>query len=77
VFDYLEQIDSEVGGMDDAHLQEQLEDIDTLLHGLVEITNSLQDLDDLPTERVMSVNADIASLKVIRASLARQIYNQH
>jgi hypothetical protein len=63
--------------MDDAHLQEQLEDIDTLLHGLVEITNVLQDLDSLPIERVMSVNADLASLKVRRASLARQIYNRH
>ena len=63
--------------MDDAHLQEQLDDIDNLLHGLVEITNVLQDLDSLSIERIMSVNADIASLKVKRASLARQIYNHH
>jgi hypothetical protein len=63
--------------MDDAHLQEQLEDIDTLLHGLVEITNAFQNLDSLPIERVTSVNMDIASLKAMRASLARQIYNHH
>lgn len=62
--------------MDDAHLQKQLEDIDNLLHALVAITNA-QDLDSLPVERVMSVNTDMASLKVIRASLARQIYNHH
>lgn len=61
--------------MDDAHLQEQLQD-DDLLHGLVEITNA-QDLDSLPVERVMSVNTEIALLKVMRASLARQIYNHH
>ena len=60
--------------MDDAHLQEQLEDIDSLLHGLVEITNA-QNLDSLPIERVISVNTDMASLKAMRASLARQIYN--
>jgi hypothetical protein len=63
--------------MDNVRLQEQLEDIDTLLHDLVEVTNALQDLSSLPIERVMSVNADIASLKVMRASLARQIYNHH
>jgi hypothetical protein len=63
--------------MDDAHLQEQLRDIDTLLYGLVEVTNALQDLHSLPLERMMSVSADIASLKVMRASLARQIYNHH
>lgn len=63
--------------MDDAHLQEQLDDIDNLLHGLVEITNALPHLDSLPVERVMSVNTDIASLKAMRASLARQIYNHH
>jgi hypothetical protein len=60
--------------MDDAHLQEQLESIDTLLHGLVEVTNTLLELDSVPTA---SVNADIAALKVMRASLARQIYNHH
>jgi hypothetical protein len=63
--------------MDDAHLQEQLEDIDNLLHGLVEITNTFQDLDSLPIGRVMCMNADITSLKVMRASLARQIYKHH
>lgn len=62
--------------MDDAHLQEQLEDIGNLLHGLVEITNA-QDLDSLSVERMMSVNTAMASLKVIRAALARQIYNHH
>jgi hypothetical protein len=42
----------------------------------VEITNA-QDLDSLSVERMMSVNTAMASLKVIRAALARQIYNHH
>jgi len=63
--------------MKDAHLQKQLENIDTLLHGLVEITNAFQKLDSLPIERVMSVNADMVSLKALRTSLARHIYHHH
>jgi hypothetical protein len=63
--------------MEDPHLQEQLEDIDTLLHGLVEVTNTLWNLDSLTAERVQSVNADIASLKALRVSLAREVYRQH
>jgi hypothetical protein len=63
--------------MEDPHLQEQFEKIDTLLHGLVEVTNTLRDLDGLPAERVRSVNANIASLQALRASLAREVYRQH
>jgi hypothetical protein len=63
--------------MEDPHLQEQFEKIDKLLHGLVEVTNTLRDLDGLPAERVRSVNANIASLQALRASLAREVYRQH
>lgn len=62
--------------MADPHLQEQFENIDTLLHGLVEVTNTLRELDRLPAEQVRSVNANIASLKALRTSLARTVYRQ-
>ena len=62
--------------MDNAHLQERLKDIDTLLHGVLKDTNSFQALDGLPVEHVVSVHSNIASLKAMRATLAREIYKQ-
>ena len=59
--------------MDDDCLQRRIKEIDTLIHGLVEVTSTLGD--SAKVKRALpSVSADMASLRIMRALLAREVY---
>ena len=61
--------------MDDDCLQRRIKEIDTLIHGLVEVTSNLGE--SVKAKRAWllpSVSADMASLRVMRALLAQEVY---
>jgi hypothetical protein len=66
--------------MDDDLLQEQLAILDESLHQLVEVSENLQTLEGVPTERaeplLASIKARIIHIRKLRASLAREVYGR-